>query len=131
MAAYKKGYNGVSDAVSTISGDLTIEGSVKSTGEVQLGGHIKGDIHAKRLVVGKEAEVIGNVISEEAIIHGHVAGDIRADKVQLCASSLVEGTILHQTISIETGARFDGDCRHFSSRANKSAPKDAATHTDV
>ena len=117
----------MTDADSIIAANLLIEGNVKSGGEVQVEGRIKGDLHVKRLVLGEGAEVIGNVYSEEVVVRGRVVGNIEASKVELCASSQVEGTILHQTISIEIGAKFEGDCRH--SDAAQRAARNAAART--
>ncbi|HEV2682247.1 MAG TPA: polymer-forming cytoskeletal protein, partial [Rhodanobacter sp.] len=39
-------------------------------------------------------------------------GSIRARKVLLCATSHVEGNILHEAFAVETGAFFEGNCRH-------------------
>ena len=118
----------MTDVDSIIAANLTIEGNVKSAGEVQVEGRIKGDVHVKRLVLGEGAEIIGDIHSEEVLVRGRVIGNIQASKVELCASSQVEGTILHQTISIEMGARFQGDCRH-SGGALQAVVRNAAAST--
>jgi cytoskeletal protein CcmA (bactofilin family) len=41
-----------------------------------------------------------------------VQGSIRARKVLLCATSHVEGNILHEAFAVESGAFFEGNCRH-------------------
>ncbi len=119
QAAKQKESNHTAVVPSIIGRDLTVEGNIKSTGDVQVNGRIKGDVRAQRLVVGEDAQVKGNLFSEEAIVHGHVTGDIYAGKVQLFANSHVEGNILHQTISIELGAYFEGDCHHPRTTASK------------
>ena len=53
----------------------------------------------------------GDVLAAEAVIRGHIKGDIRARKLQLCATCHVEGSILYQTLAIETGAFYEGGCR--------------------
>ena len=45
-------------------------------------------------------------------MRGKVMGRIRARKVLLAASSHVEGDILHEAFAVESGAFFEGNCRH-------------------
>jgi hypothetical protein len=39
-------------------------------------------------------------------------GRIRARRVLLAATAHVEGDILHEALSVEAGAFFEGNCRH-------------------
>jgi cytoskeletal protein CcmA (bactofilin family) len=97
---------------SIISSDLTVVGTLISSGDVQVDGRIEGDIRAGALVIGDEASIQGDVYAEDAIIRGRVEGGIRAKKVKLCATAHVEGDILHEALSMESGAFFEGNCRH-------------------
>lgn len=97
---------------SIISTDLTVIGTLISSGDVQVDGRIEGDIRANALVIGDEATIQGDVYAEDAIIRGRVEGGIRAKKIQLCATARVEGNILHEALSMEAGAFFEGNCRH-------------------
>ncbi len=45
-------------------------------------------------------------------MRGKVTGRIRARKVLLAATSHVEGDILHEAFAVESGAFFEGNCRH-------------------
>lgn len=97
---------------SIISADLTVIGTLISTGDVQVDGRVEGDIRATALVIGEGASIQGDVFAEDAVVRGRVEGGIRARKVQLCATSHVEGNILHEALSVEAGAFFEGNCRH-------------------
>jgi cytoskeletal protein CcmA (bactofilin family) len=97
---------------SIISADLTVIGTLISTGDVQVDGRVEGDIRATALVIGEDASIHGDVYADDAIIRGRVEGGIRAKKVQLCSTSHVEGNILHEALSVEAGAFFEGNCRH-------------------
>ncbi|MEM9810045.1 MAG: polymer-forming cytoskeletal protein [Pseudomonadota bacterium] len=97
---------------SLISADMTIRGEVRAAGEVQFDGQIDGDIHAKGLVIGEGAEVRGEVVAEKVKVAGSVEGVIRATRVELTATSVVKGDVLHTALMIEAGARFEGNCRH-------------------
>jgi cytoskeletal protein CcmA (bactofilin family) len=100
------------NAPSIISADLTLVGTLISSGDVQVDGRIEGDIRASSLVIGDGATIQGDVYAENAVIRGRVEGDIRAKKIQLCATAHVEGNILHEAMSMESQAFFEGNCRH-------------------
>ncbi len=97
---------------SIISADLVVKGMLVSAGDIQIDGRVEGDIRAGALVVGEKASIEGDVYAEDATIRGHIQGSIRARKVQLCATCRVEGNILHEALAMETGAFFEGNCRH-------------------
>jgi cytoskeletal protein CcmA (bactofilin family) len=97
---------------SIISGDLIVKGTLVSNGDVQIDGKVEGDIRSNALVIGEKAIILGDVFAEEAVVRGRVEGSIRARKVQLCATCHVEGNILHEALSVEAGAFFEGNCRH-------------------
>ena len=101
-----------SSAPSIISADLTVNGTLSSTGDIQIDGRVEGDVHSAGLVVGDKAYIQGEIMAEEVTIRGRVHGSIRARKVLLCSTSHVEGNILHEAFAVETGAFFEGNCRH-------------------
>ena len=111
---------------SIISADLTVTGTVISSGDVQIDGRIEGDVRVGSLVVGESAEIKGDVYAEDIVIRGRVNGGIRARKVQLAATARVEGNILHQTLSVEAGAFFEGNCRHSENPLGEGADAQAA-----
>ncbi len=97
---------------SIISADLVVKGMLVSAGDIQIDGRVEGDIRAGALVIGEKASIEGDVYAEDATVRGHIQGSIRARKVQLCSTCRVEGNILHEAISMESGAFFEGNCRH-------------------
>jgi cytoskeletal protein CcmA (bactofilin family) len=101
-----------SSAPSIISADLIVTGTLTSTGDIQIDGRVEGDVHSAGLVIGDKAFINGEILAEEVTIRGRVTGSIRARKVLLCSTSHVEGNILHEAFAVETGAFFEGNCRH-------------------
>ncbi|MEO8301263.1 MAG: polymer-forming cytoskeletal protein [Rhizomicrobium sp.] len=97
---------------SIVSTDMAIQGSLSSSGDIQIDGRVEGDIRSCGLVIGEKAEVHGEIIAEDVTIRGKVVGRIRARKVLLAATSRVEGDILHEAFAVESGAFFEGNCRH-------------------
>lgn len=97
---------------SIISVDMAIQGSLSSSGDMQIDGKVEGDIRSAVLVIGENAEVHGEVFAEDVTVRGKVMGRIRARKVLLAATCRVEGDILHEAFAVESGAFFEGNIRH-------------------
>jgi hypothetical protein len=60
-------------------------------------------------------------------VRGHIHGGIRAKKVLLCSTCHVEGNILHEAFAVETGAFFEGNCRHSDNPLAEEVRKPATT----
>ena len=101
-----------SAAPSIISADLVVNGTLTSTGDIQVDGRVEGDVRSAGLVIGDKAFIQGEILADDVTIRGRVQGGIRARKVLLCATSHVEGNILHEAFAVEAGAFFEGNCRH-------------------
>lgn len=99
-------------APSIISSDLVIVGTLTSTGDVQIDGRVDGDIRSGSATLGEKASFEGEIVAEEVTVRGRVKGAIRARKVSLTGTSHVEGIVLHEALSVEVGAFFEGSCRH-------------------
>jgi cytoskeletal protein CcmA (bactofilin family) len=90
---------------------LKITGNLEGEGELQIDGHICGDIRCAQLVVGKAATVEGNITADEVVVRGKVNGVIRGNRVILQEGALVHCEIFHRKITIEEGAQFEGAIR--------------------
>jgi cytoskeletal protein CcmA (bactofilin family) len=74
-------------------------------------------------VIGDRAVIHGQIFANEVTVRGRVQGSIKAYKVMLCATSHVEGDILHAAFAVETGAFFEGNCRHSENPLDDTASK--------
>ena len=101
-----------SSAPSIISADLVVTGTLTSSGDIQIDGKVEGNVNTSNLVIGEKALIQGDVAAEEVTVRGRVQGSIRARKVLLASTCHVEGDILHEAFAVETGAFFEGNCRH-------------------
>lgn len=99
-------------APSIISADLVVHGTLSSSGDIQIDGKVEGNVNSSGLVIGDKAYIQGDVMAEDVTIRGRVKGAIRARKVLLASTCHVEGDILHEAFAVETGAFFEGNCRH-------------------
>lgn len=96
------------EAISLISSELCVSGSLVSAGDVHIDGAVEGDIHCQSLTIGATATVTGNIIATDVLIRGALIGSIEARSVTLGKTARVTGDILHETIAIEAGAMLDG-----------------------
>jgi cytoskeletal protein CcmA (bactofilin family) len=99
-------------APSIISAEMVMQGAVSSAGDIQIDGRVEGDVRSIGLVIGDKAEIHGEIFAEDVTVRGKVIGRICARKVLLAATAHVEGDILHEALAVETGAFFEGNCRH-------------------
>lgn len=95
-------------AATVVATGAVVSGSLSSPGDVHIEGIVIGDVRCDTLVVGKNGEVKGNVISEIATIRGRVSGDVRARMIQLATSGSIDGDLTHAILIIEEGGQFEG-----------------------
>ncbi|NQW10578.1 MAG: polymer-forming cytoskeletal protein [Alphaproteobacteria bacterium] len=111
-------------APSIISADLSINGNLTSDGDIQVDGTVEGDIVSKKLTVSSSATVRGAVEAETVVISGAVTGQIKARHVTLLNTARVIADVVQERLSIEPGAFFEGNCRHFPSESEvRPAPR--------
>ncbi len=101
---------------SLISADLSIIGDITGDEDIQIEGRIEGNIKSRALTIGNTGEVKGKVVADEVMISGSFDGQMSARSVTLAASARVKGDItVREALSIETGAKFEGQCKRVTS----------------
>ncbi|MCG8596106.1 MAG: polymer-forming cytoskeletal protein [Kiloniellales bacterium] len=111
---------------SIISSDLRVVGDLRSDGDLQIDGVIEGDVESHSLTVGINAKIKGSVSADDARICGTVEGQVKAKSVIVAETARVIGDVVHEKLSVETGAYLEGNCRHMSSNrgaGNGAGPK--------
>jgi cytoskeletal protein CcmA (bactofilin family) len=98
-------------APSLLGPDLVFEGHISGEGELHVEGVIKGEVTIARLVIGERATVEGSIHGGSVEVRGKVLGNIEASAVKLYESAHVEGDIIHEQLSIDVGAYFQGRCQ--------------------
>ncbi len=104
---------------SIIGSDVTITGNISTAGELQLDGSIDGDLVCGSLVMGEEGSVRGTIKADKVVVRGAVKGEIRARSVRLESSAIIEGDVLHETLSVEAGAKLTGKFCYTSASAQQ------------
>ena len=103
----------VSDMPSVISPDLEVLGDLKSAGDIQVEGRVKGDIRSRSVSVMNGAVIEGSLYADSVNISGTVNGQVEAPQVSIFKTARVKGDIIHGTLAIESGAQFEGACRRL------------------
>jgi cytoskeletal protein CcmA (bactofilin family) len=107
---------------SVISKALKITGQLESTENIQVDGQIDGDVRGVSVKIGNGAKVKGTVYGEEVEVAGTVEGKVEAKKVMLTSTAHLSGDVVHQDITIQSGAFIDGHCKpDFGKTAAKGA----------
>jgi cytoskeletal protein CcmA (bactofilin family) len=97
---------------SIVSEGTTIFGGVKTQGDIQIDGHVEGDLVALSVTLGPSAHLDGNLVAGTADIRGRVDGDCYAHHIRLAKGCDVKGNLTCRTFEVEHGARLEGTCRH-------------------
>ena len=100
----------VGDVVSIIGPGMKVIGDCTSDGTIRVEGQIEGSVKAaKSVVIGKEGVVLGDVVTQDAIVAGRVNGSISADsRIELQASCRIQGDIRSRRIKLDEGGQVDG-----------------------
>ena len=95
---------------SVISNDIEITGTIKGSGSVRIDGKLEGELHCTGdAVVGKSAQIKGNIVVTSATVEGAVQGNITAnDRIEMKSSARVTGDICAKRLSVEDGVTFIG-----------------------
>lgn len=104
-------------APSIVSANLRVTGDLESEGDIQIDGHVEGDVRSNSVTVGEHAVVSGAILAQTVHVAGTVKGQINGKTVELTRTAKVTGDIVHESLAIEAGAYIQGLCRHADSAA--------------
>ena len=94
---------------SLISETVSIEGTINSSGAIDVAGLIKGPVNSKEIVVRETGSITGSIEGERIEIHGHMDGKISGDDVIIGSTGTVKGDIeFANNLKTENGADIDG-----------------------
>jgi len=103
------------DEIKFLDVDAAMKGTLVFSDPVNLriNGKFEGKLTIRgNLIIGSNADVKADIIGENITVGGIVKGNIKADKaLKLTSTAQVIGDVEISTISIETGAIFNGKCK--------------------
>lgn len=99
-------------SMSLIGPGMNIVGDLSTDGTVRVEGRIEGTVRAgKAVVIGKGGEVVGDVLTQDAVIGGRVNGTIVAEsRLEIQGTSVIDGHIRVRSghLVVEEGAVHNG-----------------------
>ena len=102
---------------SLISETVSIEGTINSSGAIDVAGLIKGPVYSKEIIIRETGSITGTIEGDHVEIHGHLDGKVSADNVVIGSSGVVKGDIeFGNNLKTENGADIDG----YIKKTNKS-----------
>ena len=94
---------------SLISETVSIEGTINSSGAIDVAGLIKGPVISKEIVIRETGSITGSIEGDRVEIHGHMDGKIMGDDVIIGSTGTVKGDIeFSNNLKTENGADIDG-----------------------
>ena len=107
---------------SLISETVSIDGTVNSSGAIDIAGLIKGPVYSKEVVVKETGSISGEVEADKVEIHGHLEGKVVAKTIVIGSSAVVKGDILFsETLKTEEGADINGYIKKTESTSLEAA----------
>ncbi len=95
--------------------DASMQGtlSFKDPVNLRINGKFEGNLDTKgNLTIGPQAEINAHIVGDNVVIAGKVKGDILArQKLTLESTATLEGKIRTVRLTIQEGARFEGECQ--------------------
>jgi cytoskeletal protein CcmA (bactofilin family) len=93
-----------------------VKGNIKAEEDFRIDGKLEGNIEcAGKVIVGPQAEIVGNIQCQNTDLLGTIDGNIIINEVaSLKASVRFTGEITAKFIEIESGASFNGVCKMSS-----------------
>ncbi len=116
-------------SMSLIGPGMNIVGDLSTDGTVRVEGRIEGTVRAgKAVVIGKGGEVVGDVLTQDAVIGGTVRGTVVAEsRLELQSTCDIEGQIRarSQHLQLEEGCRFNGQIQMLDGGESLALPAPA------
>ena len=94
---------------SLISETVSIEGTINSSGAIDIAGLVKGPVISREIIVRETGSVSGSIEGDHVEIHGHMDGKISGDDIVIGSSGTVKGDIeFSNNLRTENGADIEG-----------------------
>ena len=105
---------------SLISETVSIEGTINSSGAIDVAGLVKGPVFSKEIIIRETGSVTGSIEADHVEIHGHLDGKISGQDVVIGATGTVKGDIeFGNNLKTENGADIDGYIKKSNSSKSK------------
>ena len=105
---------------SLISETVSIEGTINSSGAIDIAGLVKGPVYSKELIIRDTGSITGSIEADDVEIHGHLDGKVSAQNIVIGATGTIKGDIeFGNNLRTENGADIDGYIKKTNSSKSK------------
>ena len=97
--------------------DVSIEGTINSSGAIDVAGLVKGPVFSKEIIIRETGSITGTIEGDHIEVHGHLDGKVSGQNIVIGATGTVKGDIeFGNNLKTENGADIDG----YIKKTNKS-----------
>mgnify|MGYP000876602162 CR=1 FL=1 len=105
---------------SLISETMSIEGTINSSGAIDVAGLVKGPVYSKEIIVRDTGSITGTIEADLVEIHGHLDGKVSGQDIVIGSTGTIKGDIeFGNNLRTENGADIDGYIKKTNSAKSK------------
>ena len=99
---------------------MQIEGDVRSSGAVDIGGLLTGNVYVEEMILIETGSIVGTIEANKIEVNGHIDGKVIADTIIIGKSAVIKGDIFFRnTLKTEEGADIDGYIKRIDNGKSK------------
>jgi len=123
--------DGTPELGSYVNNSTLFKGVIESSRSIGIDGKFEGEIHSQAdVVIGRDAEVKGNIFGETVIVAGKVMGNVNSSMLELQATAHLLGNVRTGSLLVGLGAIFKGQCNMGSEEAQAEVESMARSDTE-
>ena len=102
-----------SSSTTLIARDTELFGDIKFAGNLEIEGHIVGNITANpgseaSVRILENGKVEGDIHVPKSVINGDIKGNVHSNTLELAAKAKIEGDVHYETLEMVKGAQVNG-----------------------
>lgn len=107
-------------SVNSFAAGTTVEGKVKTTTDIRIDGHLKGELRCEaKLIIGPQGSIEGVVKCQNAVVEGKFNGNLEVKELlHIKESATVTGDVLYGKLVVAAGAVINGTYNLHGSASN-------------
>jgi len=98
--------------VAVIGAGVRIKGDVEADIDLQIDGHVQGDVRCGTLILNEHAVISGSIVADRVRVAGLVEGGIEAIDLAVEAGAHIKGEVSYSRLRISNGGIFEGTMTH-------------------
>lgn len=107
---------------------VTVEGTLKTSGDIQINGKFKGQLVTEGdVVIGEHAAVNADINAQNTYVAGEVIGNVNAmEKLEILETGKIAGNVSSSSLVIESGGILKGTSTMYDTESER--PEVAPTY---